>query len=107
MLLNAVRGPIREWQDPQGDEDSMKPCQEVTIEGIDQALYDKLLAEATAAGASFYGGTVALKGCTFAWNYDAPSSTLHFTCLGRPFIFGCGEVESRIRELVAKARTAI
>lgn len=85
----------------------MKPCDEVTLDGIDQALYDNLLAGATAAGAKFDGTLVMLKGCKFNWNYDSASGTLHYICLDRPFFYTCGEVESHIRELVDKSKEAL
>jgi hypothetical protein len=106
MLLNAVRGPIREWQDPQAEENPMS-CPEITIEGIDDALYAKLLAEATSAGAKFEGTSVSLEGLDFDWNRDSEAQAVHITCLKKPFFATCGIVEFKIRELVAKAKENI
>lgn len=90
-------------QDPQYDEVQV-PCPEITIGGIDQALYDKLLAEATAAGAAFSGSSATMHGCTFDWNYDTVSQTLNATCTKKPFYFGCDEIASAIQKIVADAK---
>jgi hypothetical protein len=93
-------------QDPQYEETQI-PCPAITIEGIPQDLYDKLLVEATAAGAKFEGTTAAFKGCLFDWNYDSESQTLHVTCLKKPWEFGCGTVEQHIRDLVQGAKDVV
>lgn len=106
-IKKKLQSGLNEWRDPQGDEDSMKPCDEVTIEGIDQALYDKLMARAVSAGATFSGSLVTLKGCKFNWTYDAPSATLHYICLHREFFISCSEIDSHIRDLVQKSKEAL
>ena len=91
------------WQDPNYEVHQV-PCPEITIEQIDQPLYDKLLAEATASGATFSGSTATMHGCTFDWNYDAASQTLNATCTRKPFYFGCDQITSKIQEIVEQAR---
>jgi len=100
FLLRAL------WQDPNYEVDQVS-CPEITIEEIPQDLYAKLLAEATAAGAIFEGSFAKIEGLSFDWNYDPSAQVLHITCLKKPFFASCGVVESRIRELVAKAKGAI
>ena len=90
-------------QDPQYEEVQVA-CPEITIDGIDEDLYTKLLGEATAAGAQFSGASATFRGCTFDWNYDPPTQTLHATCLKKPFYAGCDFIEKSIRDLVTKAK---
>lgn len=93
-------------QNPQYDEVQV-PCPEITIEGIDQALHAKLLAEGTAAGAKFDGATATIEGCYFDWNYDAEAQTLHVTCTKKPFYVSCTAIQSKITEIVTKAKEGI
>lgn len=93
-------------QDPQFEEVQVS-CQEITIEQIDGALYAKLLAEATAAGAKFEGAQASISGLEFDWNYDEVAQALHVTCTKKPFYVGCDQVESRIRQLVEKSKGAL
>lgn len=93
-------------QDPEYEETQV-PCPEITIEGIDQDLYAKLLAEATAAGAQFDGATATISGCTFDWNYDAEAGALRATCTKKPFYIGCDSIADRIQAIILKARGGI
>ena len=102
-LLRGKIDEIKNWQDPDREENPM-PCPEITIDGIDADLHSKLLGEATAAGAQFEGATVAFDNCIFDWNYDAPSATLHVTCIKKPFYIGCGLIAEKIQELAVKAK---
>jgi hypothetical protein len=100
FLLKAL------WQDPNYEIEQVS-CAEITIESVDQGLYGKLLSEATEAGARFDGARASIQGLEFDWNYDAEAQILHVTCTKKPFYASCGAVESRIRELVAKAKESI
>lgn len=100
FLLRAL------WQDPNYEVDQMS-CPEITIESIDAGLYGRLLGEATTAGAKFEGTKGEIAGCAFDWNYDEAAQTLNVTCTKKPFYASCTEVESRIRELVAKSKGAL
>lgn len=82
-------------------------CEEIVIPEIDQMLYEKLLAEATSAGAKFSGSSATLGDIELDWNYDIASRNLHVTCQKKPFFITCLAVESRIRQLVDKAKVAI
>jgi len=93
-------------QDPQYEEVSMS-CPEIRIEEVPQDLYDKLLQEATAAGAKFEGTKAEIEGAQFDWSYDDISQTLHVTCLKKPFFISCDSIEQRIRELVLKAKDVV
>ena len=93
-------------QDPEYEEIQV-PCPEITIEQVSQDLHGKLLSEATAAGAKFDGSRATIEGLEFDWNYDGAAETLHVTCTKKPFYATCGTVESRIRELVEKAKGAV
>lgn len=93
------------WQDPNYDM-SQKPGTEVTIYNVDPALYEKLLSEATAAGAKFNGDKVTFKGCDFNWSYDGAAS-IRYTCTAKPFYFSDALIESELLKLVDRARTAI
>jgi hypothetical protein len=94
------------WEDPNYEVHQVL-CPTITVEQIDQALYDKLLAEATASGGTFSGSTAIIHGCTFDWNYDAASQTLTATCTRKPFYFGCDEIASKIQQIVAQAKRGI
>lgn len=94
------------WQDPNYEVHQVS-CQEITIEAIDHELYSRLLAEATAAGAHFDGVKASINGLEFDWNYDAECQVLQVTCTRKPFYATCSDVESKIREMVAKSKGAI
>lgn len=100
FLLRAL------WQDPNYEIDQMN-CPEIIIVGIEQPMYDKLLAEANAAGAVFNGDKVAFKGCEFDWQYDSPSQILHVTCISKPFYVTCDYIKSKIKELAEDAKAGI
>lgn len=89
-------------QDPEYEEMQIS-CPEITLEQIPQPLYDKLMSEATAAGAIFFGTKVSFDHCEFDWTYDPPSQTLHITCTKKPFFIDCQTIEQKIRELAASA----
>lgn len=93
-------------QNPQYDEVQV-PCPEITIAGVPQELYDKLLSEATAAGATFDGNTADWHGCTLEWNYDSPSGTLSATCTKKPFYIACSQIEQGLRNEVVKAKAGL
>lgn len=92
-------------QDPQYEEKQV-PCDELTF-SIEQALYSKLLEEATEAGATFSGDQASLEGLEFDWSYDAVSQTLHVTCVKHPFYASCEKIAAKIQELISNARTSI
>jgi hypothetical protein len=91
------------WQDP---DYPLRPvsCPELTFDGIEAPTHDKLLAQATSAGAKFDGQAAEIAGLTFDWNYDAASSTLHVTCTKKPLLVSCGYVAEQITKLIAKAK---
>jgi hypothetical protein len=99
---------IRDWQDPDREQEPTV-CNQIELYGINQDLYAKLLTEATAGGIAFDGnranlhdGPISLE---FDWDYQPDSAVLYVTCTKKPFIFSCAQVEERLRELVAKAKT--
>jgi hypothetical protein len=94
------------WQDPNYEVDQVS-CDEITIEDVDPILYAHLLTEATTAGAKFDGTKASIQGLEFDWTYDEAAQVLHVTCTKKPFYATCSEVESRIKELVTKAKGAI
>ena len=100
FLLRAL------WQDPNYEVHQVS-CPEISLEEIDKDLYGRLLYEATAAGAEFDGTKACIEGLEFDWNYDEATQTLNITCTKKPFYASCGVVESKIRELVEKAKGAI
>jgi hypothetical protein len=109
LFRRFFRGKVdefKDWRDPDREENPMA-CPEIVIEQIPLDLYAKLLNEATAAGATFYGTKASFQHLEFDWDYDQPSQTLRMTCTKKPFYATCGEVESRIRELAEKARVAL
>lgn len=77
-------------------------CNEIVMD-VAPDLYEKLLAQASSAGAAFNGSQASIDGLTFDWNYDAEAQKLHVTCTRKPFYASCDLVEKNIRELVAKA----
>lgn len=94
---------IQEWSDPEGTKMS-QPCNEITIEGVDQTLHSKLLSQAFDAGVTFVGTQARIHGITLDWSWDEPSAMLHITPLSHPFYISCSAIESTIREIVAKAQ---
>ena len=105
--IYRTKEEVRSWQDPDHEE-VPTVCDEIKLEGIDSALYGKLLAEAAAGGIRFDGskanlhsGPISLE---FDWDYDQVAQTLYVTCTKKPFIFGCKQIEMQINELVAKAK---
>ncbi len=105
-LVRSKIEQVKDWQDP-NREDNPTACPEITIEQISPEVHAKLLAEATTAGATFEGSFAYIEGLSFDWNYDSTAQVLHVTCLKKPFYAACGEVESKIRELVEKAKVAL
>ena len=101
--IDRTRDQIRDWKDPNREENPMA-CDEITFDGIDGVLYGKLLHQAIAANAIFDGLTVHFEGVALDWNYDAAAQVLHVTCTKKPFYASCDLVESKLRELVAKAK---
>ncbi len=94
------------WQDPNYEVHQVS-CAEIKIEGVDAVLYGKLLTEAVGVGATFEGTRASISGLEFDWSYDQPSRTLRVTCLRKPFYANCEQVETRIRDLVEKAKGAL
>lgn len=94
-----------DWQNPDREENPMS-CPEVVVDGIDLDLYEKLQAEAIAAGAVFDGSKVTLKGCEFLWAYDG-ISRIRYTCTSKPFYFSCKLIQTQIEDLVQKSKEAI
>ena len=95
------------WQDPDYEVHQVS-CPQITIEQIDPILHGRLMGQASAAGAEFSVGSKAtINGLEFDWNYDGEAQILNVTCTKKPFYATCSEVESRIRELVAKAKGEI
>lgn len=93
-------------QDPQYAEVQI-PCPEITIPAVPQELYDKLLSEATAAGAVFNGNEADWHGCTLDWNYDQSAQIITATCTKKPFYIGCSQIEQGLRNEVVKAKAAL
>ena len=79
-------------------------CPEITVPQVDKVLHDKLLLDAEAAVSKFEGTLVTLEGITLDWNYDAEAQVLHITATAKPFYIGCGQIQSKIQELITKAR---
>jgi hypothetical protein len=104
--IEETKDEIRDWEDPEREANPMA-CDEITIEEVPQALYEKLLADATAAGAVFVGTKATIEGMAFDWNYDAPTETLHVTCLKKPFYISCAAVEQHLRERLLKAKNVV
>jgi hypothetical protein len=94
------------WQDPNYEVHQMS-CEEITIEAVDPGVHARLLSAATVAGAQFDGTKATIHGLEFDWSYDAETQTLHVTCTKKPFWANCGEVESKVRELVKNAKGGI
>ena len=57
-----------------------------------------------AAGAQFDGDKATIDRIELDWQYDATSGIVDITCTKKPFCIGCGAIETKIRELIEKAR---
>jgi hypothetical protein len=87
------------WSAP---EDRMG-CPTWEFPNIPQATYDKLLAEAAAAGVEIDGETAKAHGCTFSWVYDPAAELVRITCQSKPFLFGCGEILAHFTAIIEQA----
>lgn len=101
--VEETKQEIEEWKDPDREENPTV-CDEITLEGVDQGLHSKLLSQAFNAGVTFVGTQARLHGIVLDWNWDSVSGTLHITPLSHPFYLSCSEIETKITELVAKAK---
>jgi hypothetical protein len=104
LLLRCFLGDPLGYHDPGNDPMS---CPAITTPNVDQALYDKLLAQATAAGVKFDGTKASIDGVQLDWNYDAAAQALTVTCLEKPWYMSCGEIQKVIAELIHKAQTGV
>jgi hypothetical protein len=104
--IDETKDQLKDWLDPDRKDLSM-PCDPIILTGIDQALYDKLLSEADAAGVKFNGFVASIDGCKLMWAYDPPSGTLHATCVAKPFYVSCNQVTEQIQKIVASAKGGI
>lgn len=92
-------------QDPQYEETQV-PSSEITVNGVDPVLYEKLLAELTATGAVFDGSKVTFKGVEFQWSYDGVSA-VRYIILKKPFYFTDKLIQNQIEDSVAKAKEGL
>lgn len=108
--LDSTKEQIRTWQDPDHEEEPTV-CDQLSFSGVNQELYAKLLSEATTGGIAFDGNRASLHSgpisLEFDWDYQPTSATLYITCTKKPFIFSCGDVEERLRDLLAKAKESV
>jgi hypothetical protein len=105
-LIQGKIDDVKDWRDPDRSENPMA-CDEVTLTGIDPALYANLLSSAASAGMIFSGAVARFRDFTFDWNYDPPSATLRYTCTKKPFYASCGTVDSHINDLITHAKGGI
>ncbi len=105
-FIRSTIEQVKDWNDPDREANPTS-CPAITIEGVPQSLYDKLLSEATAAGAIFAGTKAYFDHCEFDWGYDAPSQTLSVTCTKKPFFIDCATIEQKIRELVSNVKDVV
>jgi hypothetical protein len=96
---------IKDWEDPNREQNPM-PSPEITVNGVDPVLYEKLLAELTAAGAVFDGSKVTFKGVEFQWAYDGISA-VRYIILKKPFYFTEKLIQSQIEDSVEKAKVSV
>ena len=104
LLLRCFLGDPLGYHDPGNDPMS---CPAITVPSVDQALYDKLLAQATAAGVKFDGTKASIDGIELEWKYDAAAQVLTVTCLKKPFYMSCGEIQSKVAELIHEAQMGV
>lgn len=82
-------------------------CNEFIIEQVTKDRYAMLLAMASENGVAISGTQAMAHGCILTWNYYEASQSIHITCTEHPWYASCAEVESKIREIVAKAERGI
>lgn len=85
-------------------EEGHMSCPEMKFDGINQDLYNKLLAAAAGQGVEFNGTVAKFKDIEFSWLYDASSQTVRISPTKKPWEFTCGAIESRISGLINQAR---
>ena len=81
-------------------------CPQISIPGVDGALYARLVQQALSGGATFDGDRWLIHGCEFSVIHDLQSGTLHITPMKKPFLVPCSFIESNIEELIANAKEA-
>lgn len=87
-----------------------------SFDGIDQVLYDSIVAQVKAAGAKVNQptdaptGTFEYEGCEFVWSYDSAAQIVYLTCTKPSFlaknVVGENGVYQRISALIDKAKGA-
>jgi hypothetical protein len=81
----------------------MAGCSSQSFTNVNQTVWNCLVAEAQ----SKYGitistpsGSASKLGVTLQWNWSSANSTLTMQCTDKPFLIGCGTVQSAITDAV-------
>lgn len=82
-------------------------CDELLFSNFTALQFDNLMAKARAEGLALSGeaGEVEYKRITVKWLYNPEREELTLQCTKKPFIYPCGTVNDKLRELVGGSCT--
>lgn len=77
-------------------------CDPVTFPCFSALQFDNLMAKARAEGLELSGeaGEADYKGVTVSWLYNPEREELTLTCTKKPWLYPCGKVNDKLKELV-------
>lgn len=80
----------------------MAGCPSQSFTNVTQSVWDCLVQKAAGYGITISSpsGSASKLGVTVQWNWSSASGTLTMQCTDKPFIIGCGKVESTMNEVV-------
>lgn len=86
----------------------MSGCPQRSYANISAAAFSCLVAKAAEYGVIISGdsGSASAHGFDITWNYDRAAGDLTLQCTDKPFIIGCGTVNSRMDQVVNDCRGA-
>jgi YD repeat-containing protein len=82
---------------------TMPGCPTITLNGVTQQVWDRMLAEARRSGVPVPAdgsGTVSAQGATAEYAWDAASATLTVTFTWKPTWIECASIEQQLRQAV-------
>lgn len=77
-------------------------CDPLTFPNFSAMQFDNLMAKARAEGLPLSGeaGEFEYRHMTFSWLYNPERQELTLQCLKKPWVYPCGKVNDKLRELV-------
>ena len=77
-------------------------CDPLTFNALSSDQFGVLAVKAKAQDLDLSGtsGIVHYMGVAVEWSYDCVREQLTLQCVKKPFIYGCGEINKRLEELI-------